>query len=192
MKKEGRTPETLPCWLNCIVSKRKTIRVLAILDKGMQVLPQNKTAFKAERVNVLLDTQRLDEAKVALDELITLDPKNAQYALNLGILNDNEVNQLTAEIKKLAESSKKTGSVDRKIKEAEETDKVFADEIKRISGLIAKQPKNADLKRQKPKLKQSRKKIKLLWKRQKANWLRLRRRSQSWGIQVLKNCRIER
>ena len=75
--------------------EKKNDKALAILDKGMEILPASKTSFKAERVNVLLDTQRLEEAKVGLNELIDLDPKNAQYALNLGILNDNEVQQIS-------------------------------------------------------------------------------------------------
>lgn len=129
--------------------EKQNDKALKILDKGMEVLPASKASFKAERVNVLLDMQRLDEAKAGLKELIELEPKNAQYALNLGILNDNEAGQHTAEIRKLKDASKKTGSIERKIKDAEETDKVFADEVKRIAGLITKQPKNADLKRQK-------------------------------------------
>jgi tetratricopeptide (TPR) repeat protein len=129
--------------------EKQNDKALKILDKGMEILPESKASFKAERVNVLLDMQRLDEAKAGLKELIDLEPKNAQYALNLGILNDNEASQHTAEIRKLKDASKKTGSVERKIKDAEESDKIFADEIKRIAGLIVKQPKNADLKRQK-------------------------------------------
>lgn len=148
--------------------EKKNDKALAILDKGMEILPASKTSFKAERVNVLLDTQRLEEAKVGLNELIDLDPKNAQYALNLGILNDNEVQQITAEIRKLAETSKKTSGVDRKIKEAEETDKVFADEVKRIAGLIAKQPKNADLKRQKAEVEAKQKENKVALEEAKA------------------------
>jgi tetratricopeptide (TPR) repeat protein len=90
--------------------EKQNDKALKTLDKGMEVLPASKASFKAERVNVLLDMQRLDEAKVALKELIDLEPKNAQYALNLGILNDNEAAQHTAEIRKLKDASKKTGS----------------------------------------------------------------------------------
>jgi tetratricopeptide (TPR) repeat protein len=129
--------------------EKKNDKALAILEKGIKLLPESKTAFKSEAVNVYLDMQKLPEAKAGLKELIELDKKNAQYALNLGIINDNEASQYTAEIRKLKDSSKKITSVERRIKEAEETDKVFIDEVKRIGGLIAKQPKNADLKRQK-------------------------------------------
>ncbi|MEZ4904433.1 MAG: hypothetical protein R2822_23135 [Spirosomataceae bacterium] len=132
--------------------EKQNDKALAVLDKGMKVLPESKASFKAERVNVLLDTQRLDEAKAGLKELIELEPKNAQYALNLGILYDNEASQYTGEIRKLKDSAKAIAAHEKKLKEAEETDKVFADEVKRIAGMIAKQPKNADLKRQKTDL----------------------------------------
>lgn len=132
--------------------EKQNDKALKILEKGMQVLPESKASFKAERVNVLLDTQRLDEAKAGLKELIELEPKNAQYALNLGILYDNEASQYTGEIRKLRDSGKAIAAHDRKLKEAEETEKVFNDEVKRISGMILKQPKNADLKRQKADL----------------------------------------
>lgn len=148
--------------------EKKNDNALKILDKGMSLLPASKASFKAERVNVLLDMQRLDEAKVGLKELIDLEPKNAQYALNLGILNDNEARQYSDEMRKLKEASKKTGGVERKIKEAEETDKVFAEEVKRIAGLIVKQPKNADLKRQKAEVEAKQKENKVAWEEAKA------------------------
>ena len=149
--------------------EKKNDKALKILDKGMEVLPASKASFKAERVNVLLDMQRLDEAKAALKELIDLEPKNAQYALNLGILNDNEAGQYTGEIRKLKDASKKTASIERKIKDAEETDKVYADEVKRIGGLIAKQPKNADLKRQKTEVETKQKENKAALEEAKAD-----------------------
>ncbi|MFN8348614.1 MAG: tetratricopeptide repeat protein [Spirosomataceae bacterium] len=147
--------------------EKQNDKALKILDKGMDVLPASKASFKAERVNVLLDMQRLEEAKTALKELIDLEPKNAQYALNLGILNDNEAGQYTGEIRKLKDASKKTASIERKIKDAEETDKVYADEVKRIGGLIAKQPKNADLKRQKTEVETKQKENKVAWEEAK-------------------------
>ncbi len=147
--------------------EKQNDKALAVLDKGMKVLPESKNAFKAERVNVLLDTQRLEEAKVALKELIELEPKNAQYALNLGIINGNEATQHAAEIRKLTEANKKLAPIEKKIKEAEETEKVFNDEVKRISGLIVKQPKNADLKRQKAELETKLKENKAAWEEAK-------------------------
>ncbi|MFN4147474.1 MAG: tetratricopeptide repeat protein, partial [Runella sp.] len=128
---------------------KKNDKALAVLDRGMKILPASKNAFKSERVNVLLDTQQMEEAKVGLKELTELEPTNAQYPLNLGIIYDNEAAQYNSEIRKLNDLSKRVAIHERRLKDAEETDKVFVDEIKRITGLIAKQPKNADLKRQK-------------------------------------------
>lgn len=149
--------------------EKKNDKALAILEKGIKLLPESKTAFKSEAVNVYLDMQKLPEAKAGLKELIELDKKNAQYALNLGIINDNEASQYTAEIRKLKDSSKKIASVERRIKEAEETDKVFIDEVKRIGGLITKQPKNADLKRQKAEVETKQKENKVALEEAKAD-----------------------
>ena len=149
--------------------EKKNDKALAILEKGIKLLPESKAAFKSEAVNVYLDMQKLPEAKAGLKELIELDKKNAQYALNLGIINDNEASQYTAEIRKLKDSSKKITSVERRVKEAEETDKVFIDEVKRIGGLITKQPKNADLKRQKAEVETKQKENKVALEEAKAD-----------------------
>ena len=124
-------------------------KALEILEKGMKAVPTSMSAFKAERVNILLDAGRTDEAIIGLKELTELEPKNPQYVLNMGILHDNAANQITTEIRKLQEAAKRGGGHERKLKEAEETDKVFVDELKRIGDAMKKQPKNADLKRQK-------------------------------------------
>ena len=124
-------------------------KALEVLEKGMKAVPASTSAFKAERVNILLDAGRTDEAIVGLKELTELEPKNPQYVLNTGILHDNAANQITTEIRKLQDAAKRGGGHERKLKEAEETDKVFVDELKRIGDAMKKQPKNADLKRQK-------------------------------------------
>lgn len=147
--KGGKDPSNFSLLAQLYRVEKQNDKALKILEKGTTILPQSKAAFKAEQVNVYLDMQKMAEAKAGLKELIELEPKNAQYPLNLGIINDNEAAVTAAEIRKLKDASKKTLSVERKIKDAEETDRVFTDEIKRIAGLIAKQPKNADLKRQK-------------------------------------------
>jgi tetratricopeptide (TPR) repeat protein len=115
----------------------------------MIAVPLQKNAFKAERINALLESSKTDEALAGLTELSQLEPNNAQYALNTGILHDNAASGFAAEIRKLKDAPKKLINVERHLKESEETDKVFADEIKRLTDGIKKQPKNAELKRQK-------------------------------------------
>jgi len=124
-------------------------KAMAVLDKGMTILPQSKNAFKAERVNILLDAGKQDEAIAGLKELTELEPNNAQYPLNMGILHDNNMTQIGTDIRKLSEASRKVTSVESRLKGAEETAKVYVDELKRIGDGIKKQPKNPDFKRQK-------------------------------------------
>jgi tetratricopeptide (TPR) repeat protein len=127
---------------------KKNDKALELLDRGVTALPANKTAFKSERVNVLLDMGKTEDAINGLNELTTLDPKNPQYAVNMGILQDNAASQYTTDIRKMTDVAKKVSTMERHLKDAEETDKVFNDEIKRLSDLIKKQPKSPDLKRQ--------------------------------------------
>ncbi len=124
-------------------------KAIAILEKGMVAVPSQKNAFKAERVNVLLESGKTDEALAGLTELSNIDPTNAQYALNTGILHDNAASGYSTEIRKLKDAPKKFINAERHLKESEETDKVFVDEIKRLGDAMKKQPKNAELKRQK-------------------------------------------
>ncbi|MBB3837924.1 tetratricopeptide (TPR) repeat protein [Runella defluvii] len=161
--------------------EKQNDKALKILERGMTALPASKAAFKSEQVNVYLDMNKMTEAKAGLKELIELDPKNAQYPLNLGIINDNEGAVIAAEIRKLKDGAKKTTSVERKIKDAEETDKVFADEIKRIAGLIAKQPKNADLKRQKTEAETKQKENKVEWEAAKAELAKAKEEAAALG-----------
>jgi tetratricopeptide (TPR) repeat protein len=67
-------------------------KALAVLYRGISHLPSSAVEFKKERVNVLLDMGKTDEAVVGLKELTKLDPTNAQNPLNLGILYDNLAN----------------------------------------------------------------------------------------------------
>ncbi|MCU0341139.1 MAG: tetratricopeptide repeat protein [Spirosomaceae bacterium] len=148
--------------------EKKNDKALDVLNRGIQTLPANKLVFKAEIVNVLLDTQKMDEAKATLKELTELDPKNAQYALNLGIINDNEANNYMADMRKLQDAARKVTAHEKRVKDAEETEKVFMEEIKRIGALIAKQPKNADLKRQKAEVETKMKENKTVIEQEKA------------------------
>jgi tetratricopeptide (TPR) repeat protein len=124
-------------------------KAIAVLEKGMIAVPNQKNAFKAERVNALLESGKTDEALAGLTELSSLEPNNAQYALNTGILHDNAAGVFSSEIRKLKDAPKKMINAERHLKESEETDKVFVDEIKRLTDGIKKQPKSAELKRQK-------------------------------------------
>lgn len=161
--------------------EKQNDKALNVLERGIQSLPASKLAFKSEIVNVYLDTQRMDEAKKTLKELTELDPKNAQYALNLGIMSDNEATGYVTDIRKLQDASKKVSAHEKRVKDAEETDKVFADEVKRIGALIAKQPKNADLKRQKAEVEAKMKENKTVIEQEKAELAKAKEEASKIG-----------
>lgn len=129
--------------------EKKGDKALSVLDRGMVALPMNKNSFKAERVNILLDAGKTEEALAGLKELTELEPNNAQYALNMGILHDNIMTNIGADIRKLSESGRKVTNAENRLKSSEQSAKDFVDELKRIGDGIKKQPKNPDFKRQK-------------------------------------------
>jgi tetratricopeptide (TPR) repeat protein len=145
----GKDPGNFQLLSQLYRQEKQADKAIIVLEKGMVAVPAQKNAFKAERVNALLEVGKTDEALAGLTELTQLEPTNAQYALNTGILHDNAASGFAAEIRKLKDAPKKLINVERHLKESEETDKVFADEIKRLTDGMKKQPKNAELKRQK-------------------------------------------
>lgn len=122
-------------------------KALATLDKGLGLQPNNKD-LSNEKINIYLATNRMEEAINGVKALVEKDPNNTQNLLNLGLLYDNGAGKLTDEIRKLSDETKKGSDLTKKVADAKAVQETYAGEITRLSGLIKKQPKNADLKRQ--------------------------------------------
>ncbi|GGB80279.1 tetratricopeptide repeat protein [Dyadobacter sediminis] len=126
-------------------------KAIATLNKGLEMSPGNKD-LKAEVVNILLASGKEDQAISELTALTTSDPNNAQNIVNLAILYDNTSAKMNQKIKelqgKLGAGSGKANSATTNLESEKGKIEVYDGEVKRISALIKKQPKNADLKRQ--------------------------------------------
>lgn len=126
-------------------------KAIATLNKGLEMSPGNKD-LKAEVVNILLASGKEDQAINELTALTTSDPNNAQNIVNLAILYDNTSAKMNQKIKelqgKLGAGSGKGNNATANLESEKGKIEVYDGEVKRISGLIKKQPKNADLKRQ--------------------------------------------
>ncbi|REA64047.1 hypothetical protein DSL64_00330 [Dyadobacter luteus] len=126
-------------------------KAIETLNKGLEKSPGNKD-LKSEIVNILLASGKEDQAIAELTALTTSDPKNVQNLVNLAILYDNTNTRATQKIKelnnKLGSGSNKAANAAKNLESEKGKIEVFDGEIKRISALIKKQPKNADLKRQ--------------------------------------------
>ncbi|PWJ58941.1 TPR repeat protein [Dyadobacter jejuensis] len=124
---------------------------LASLNKGLERSPDNKD-LKAEIVNIYLASGKEDQAINELKALTEKDPNNIQNILNLAILYDNTSSKLNQKIKevdsKLSQGTSKVSSLNKDLETEKGTIEVFDGEVKRITGLLKKQPKSADLKRQ--------------------------------------------
>jgi tetratricopeptide (TPR) repeat protein len=126
-------------------------KAIETLNKGLVQSPGNKD-LKAEVVNILLASGKEDQAINELTTLTKNDPTNAQNLVNLAILYDNtstKANQKIKEIQnKLGSGNGKAANLAKNLESEKGKIDVYDGEVKRISALIKKQPKNADLKRQ--------------------------------------------
>jgi len=131
--------------------KKDFPNAMKALEKGIEKAPDNKD-LKAEVVNVLLDSGQEDVAIERLKGLAESDPSNVTNVLNLGILYDNSFSKLGSEIRKienqLGAGGSKKSAIEKDIEGEKGKAEAFADEIKRLTGRVKAQPKNADLKRQ--------------------------------------------
>ncbi|MDF7821816.1 caspase family protein [Runella sp. MFBS21] len=69
--------------------------------------------------------------------------------VNIGILRDNEASNYLKELKELGETDKNVDLYQQQLKNAEEIEKTYSDEIKRLGNVLTKQPQNTEIKRQK-------------------------------------------
>ena len=122
-------------------------KALEVLDRGIAANPSNKD-LKSEKINIYLTSGKTEDAINNLKQMAAADPNNIQNVLNLGILYDQSAQNYTDELRKLTDQSKKGEQIQKKIDNAKEQQTLFAGEAKRLSSSIAKQPKNAELKRQ--------------------------------------------
>ncbi|MGF7213992.1 putative Zn-dependent protease [Spirosoma lacussanchae] len=122
-------------------------KALATLDKGIAMAPTNKD-LSNERINIMLATNRIDEAIEGYKQLVQREPNNAQNIANLGILYDNAANGMQTEIRKLSEETKKGGDISKKLAAQKDALDAINGEITRLTAKVKKEPKNADAKRQ--------------------------------------------
>ncbi|GAB3883697.1 tetratricopeptide repeat protein [Spirosoma agri] len=122
-------------------------KALATLDKGIALAPGNKD-LSNEKINIMLRTNRMDEAINGMKQMIEKDPNNVQNMVNLGIIYDNAATKAKEEVRKLEGETKKGSSAGKQLADAKGLLETYNSEVTRLSGLIKKQPKSAELKRQ--------------------------------------------
>ncbi len=130
---------------------KKFDEAIATLEKGLVQSPDNKD-LKSEIVNIHLASGNEDMAIKQLQDLTAKDPSNVTNLVNLGILYDNINIKRSQQMRELQDKIGGSGDqMETMTKQlASEKDKlgIYEGEIKRITGLLKKQPKSADLKRQ--------------------------------------------
>ncbi|GAB4039130.1 tetratricopeptide repeat protein [Spirosoma jeollabukense] len=122
-------------------------KALAALDKGIALAPGNKDLAN-EKINLMLTSNRMDEAITGMKAMVEKDPNNVQNLVNLSIVYNNIASKGDEEIRKLEGDTKKGGNTAKQLADSKSIIDAYNSEITRLGGLIKKQPKNADLKRQ--------------------------------------------
>ena len=128
-------------------SDKEVDKALATLDRAMKIFPSNRD-LGTTRVAILQTSGRMDEAIKSMKDLYEKNPNDAQSAVNLGIMYDNNSQKLTADAKKAADEARKGGRLTKKMADEKALLDTYMSEVARLTASIKKQPKSADLKRQ--------------------------------------------
>jgi len=143
----GKDPSVYYSLASLYRNDKEIDKAISAIDKGLVALPNNKD-LGAERVNILLTSNRMDEAVAGMKQMVEKDPGNVQNVVNLAIIYDNAATKMGEEIRKLSESVKKGGSAAKKLATEKDALDAINGEIIRLTGIIKKNPKAADAKRQ--------------------------------------------
>ncbi|MFD2934499.1 tetratricopeptide repeat protein [Spirosoma flavum] len=127
-------------------SDNEVDKALATLDKGIALAPSNKD-LSNEKINIMLSTNRMEDAIAGMKQMVEKDPTNVQNLVNLSIVYHNVADKSTEEIRKLEGDTKKGGNTAKQLADAKSIVDAYNSEIARLSASIKKTPK-PELKRQ--------------------------------------------
>jgi tetratricopeptide (TPR) repeat protein len=143
----GKDPSVYYSLASLYRNDKEIDKAIGAIDKGLAALPNNKD-LAAERVNILLSSNRMEEAVAGMKQMVEKDPNNVQNVVNLAILYDNAAQKYGDEIGKLSDRVKKGSSLSKKLANEKDALEAVNGEIARLTGVIKKNPKAADAKRQ--------------------------------------------
>ncbi|WP_461049812.1 tetratricopeptide repeat protein [Spirosoma arcticum] len=121
-------------------------KALAALDKGIAMAPTNKD-LSNERINIMLASNRMDEAISGMKQLVDKEPNNVQNIVNLAILYDNGASKMGEEIRKLGGDAKQGNNSAKKLAAEKDALSAITGEVARLNAAIKKKP-TPELKRQ--------------------------------------------
>ena len=121
-------------------SDNEVDKALAALDKGIALAPGNKDLAN-EKINIMLSTNRMDEAINGMKQMVDKDPNNVQNLVNLSIVYHNIADKSSDEIRKLESDAKKGGTTAKQLADAKSIVDAYNGEISRLNASIKKSPK---------------------------------------------------
>ncbi len=144
----GRDPQIYGSLAMLYRADKEVDKALTALDKGIALAPGNKD-LSGERVNLMLTSNRMDEAIAGMKQLVEKDPNNVQNLVNLATVYHNGADKINEDMRKLTDEAKKGSRTGKQLTDAKGISDTYSSEVTRLSGLLKKQPKNAaELKRQ--------------------------------------------
>ena len=127
-------------------SDNEVDKAIAALDKGIALAPGNKDLAN-EKINLMLTSNRMDEAITGMKQMVEKDPNNVQNLVNLSIVYNNIASKGDEEIRKLEGDAKKGGNTAKQLADSKSIIDAYNSEITRLTAAIKKSPK-PELKRQ--------------------------------------------
>ncbi|WP_420147021.1 tetratricopeptide repeat protein [Spirosoma sp.] len=121
-------------------------KALAALDKGIALAPGNKDLAN-EKINIMLSSNRMDDAISGMKQMVEKDPNNVQNLVNLSIVYNNIAGKGDEEIRKLEGETKKGGNAAKQLADGKSILDTYNAEVARLSAAIKKRP-TPELKRQ--------------------------------------------
>ena len=123
-------------------------KALATLDKGIALSPSSKDLAN-EKINIMLSSNRMDDAIASMKQMVEKDPNNVQNLVNLSIVYNNIAHKSDEEVRKIEGDTKKGGNTAKQLADSKSIIDAYNQEIARVNAQLKKQPKNAaELKRQ--------------------------------------------
>jgi len=143
----GKDPSVFYSLTSLYRQDKEVDKALATLDKGIKATNGNKD-LAAERVNVMVQSGRTDEAIQGMLAMAEKDPGNANNWVFVGQLYDTQAQKTADELRKMTDGAKRGQTVTKRLAADKEALSAMQGELTRLNARAKKEPKNADVKRQ--------------------------------------------
>jgi Flp pilus assembly protein TadD len=145
LKSGGKDVSTYAALFEAYLRKNDETKALSYIDQALKLYPTNKELI-GTKINYFTSNKKFDEALVAYQELIAVDPKSSEAHVNIGIIYDKKMGDNDDKIASLTKSLNVGKGLDEKIESKANQIKEYSIERNKLADQLKKTPKNADIK----------------------------------------------